>query len=130
MSDLLRLLLISSVPNKSELKKSDYLSAIGKILPLNIHHVFKIYTRELFLAKFFNILASNQEKQVATNQLFKILCYIALLAFIKWLVWRTAALISNTFFPRIREVDLYMTCFEYIHQHSFGYFNNNFLLRT
>lgn len=82
----------------------------------------------LYFAELFNNLSQlTQDRASALPSLWFTLTIIAVLSLIKWALWRGAAFISNFFFPRIKEVDLYNTCFGYLHKHSFGFFTSNFV---
>jgi ATP-binding cassette subfamily B protein len=80
-----------------------------------------------YFAKFFNILGNFTDRTTASQQLLEILVFIGLISLFRWLCWRGAAFVSNVFFPRLKEVDLYNTCLSYLLKHSFGFFNSNFI---
>jgi ATP-binding cassette subfamily B protein len=82
----------------------------------------------LFYRDFFDMLAvpgraSAPEKTV---ELVRLLFFIAGLRFIEWLGWRIATFTNVHFQPRMM-ADIAGTCFEYLHQHSFGFFTNRFV---
>ncbi len=79
----------------------------------------------LYFKDFFDVLAST-DKIFASGILFKILLVIALLEIIKWSFGRIA-LFGVVFFESKIIADLSNVCFEYLHKHSFSYFNNNFV---
>lgn len=81
----------------------------------------------LYYAKFFNVLSSTLDKTALVPQLLEVLFSIAIISMIRWVLWRMAPFIATRFFARIQEVDLYTTCFAYLHHHSFGFFNSNFV---
>jgi len=81
----------------------------------------------LYYAKFFNLLAGDLNKEILIPQLFGVLLIIMTIALIRWIASSIAPFISSRFVARIQEIDLYTTCFSYLHRHSFGFFNNNFI---
>ncbi len=44
---------------------------------------------------------------------------------VAWFFWRVATFTNNFFQPRVMS-DLVNTCFRYLHDHSYNFFNNNF----
>lgn len=81
--------------------------------------------RPLFYKKFFDILVSTQPKEMIVNSLIAVLVSIAAIQMAGWVSWRVADYLGSKFeLSAIK--DLLSTCFEYLHKHSFSYFNNNF----
>lgn len=54
------------------------------------------------------------------------LIFVAIFTFIRWCLQRVSGFLFNYFETRIMS-DLSIKCFAYLHRHSFGYFNNNFV---
>jgi ATP-binding cassette subfamily B protein len=79
----------------------------------------------LFFKNFFNLLVSNQTKEVIVNGLLMTLLIIAILNLSQWICGRTTDFAINYFESKIM-ADLNKQCFAYLHQHSFAYFSNNF----
>jgi len=81
----------------------------------------------LFFKEFFDLLsdASISVVEVA-NQLFAILGWIAVLFAVYWVLERITGFSNNYFQPTVIR-DLYHTCFDYLHRHSFGFFQSNFV---
>lgn len=79
----------------------------------------------LFYKSFFDILVSNQPKEVMASGLISILVSIAIIHVIGWICWRSADFIWTKLDLNVYK-DLSVTCFEYLHKHSFSYFNSNF----
>ncbi len=88
-------------------------SAMGVVVPL----YFKI---------FFDILSGSSTAAGAVAMLVATLTTIVGLEFLRWLFWRIA-LIANARYQPLVLADLSRLCFEYLHKHSFTYFNNNFV---
>ncbi|MEK7508510.1 MAG: ABC transporter ATP-binding protein [Patescibacteria group bacterium] len=80
----------------------------------------------LYYKKFFDTLANAQIKEAAIPILIGILIYILILKLIEWACWRVVTF-GVTYFETGVIADLSNTCFQYLHKHSFFYFNNNFI---
>ena len=88
-------------------------SVVGVIIPL--------YYRD-----FFNILAGAQDKYLLAQSLIRILIVIVGLKLAEWAFWRIGIVAASLFESRVvYEISNY--CFQYLHKHSFGFFNNNFV---
>lgn len=74
---------------------------------------------------FFNVLYDGGVKDVVLMRLMQILVFIAIIKFVRWLLWRIASFTIN-FFESRSMVDLSRQCFDYLQKHSFSYFSNNF----
>lgn len=80
----------------------------------------------LFFKKFFDILTLSDTRDTLFPQLIKILIIIAGLEMLQWVFWRVATFGATYFQPRIK-AKIANSCFAYLHQHSYSYFNNNFI---
>ncbi len=77
---------------------------------------------EPFLYKrFFDLLAARANPA----ELVTVLWQVLILAFVGWLFWRMSGFFEIRSAVRV-VTDLMNTCFDYLHNHSFNYFNNNF----
>lgn len=74
---------------------------------------------------FFNVLYDGGVKDRVLVRLMQILVFIAIIKFVRWLLWRIASFTIN-FFESMSMVDLSRQCFDYLQKHSFSYFSNNF----
>lgn len=74
---------------------------------------------------FFNVLYDGGVKDLVLMRLMQILVFIAIIKFVRWLLWRIASFTIN-FFESRSMVDLSRQCFDYLQKHSFSYFSNNF----
>jgi len=72
----------------------------------------------------FNALAGSGASNA--EPLFHIAFQILIISIIHWAIWRAISLVNNYFQPRVMS-DLLNTCYEYIHGHSYNYFNNSFV---
>lgn len=79
-----------------------------------------------YFKKFFDVLSQSGLKSEMTNQLFYFLFIIAGLEFFNWIMWRISSFTASYFQSSVI-ADLSNYCFQYLHKHSFGYFNNNFV---
>lgn len=80
----------------------------------------------IFFAKFFNTLSKNEATPETIQRLFSLLFIIGFILIFRWACARISGYITNIFIPKIKESDLYITCFTYLHKHSFGFFSSNF----
>ena len=88
-------------------------SAISVIIPL-------------YYKKFFDILGTDQAREVIADGLIDVLIIILIVHFINWIAWRMADFFLPHFYAQLI-ADIQDTCFKYLHKHSFSYFNNNFV---
>lgn len=79
----------------------------------------------LYYKAFFDVLASNQSRGVIYRDLISILTNILMTSFVGWAYWRVTTF-SIIYFQAKVITDITNMCFEYLHKHSFSYFNNNF----
>jgi len=79
----------------------------------------------LYYKAFFDVLASGQSKDVIYESLRHNLYFIAITVLVGWFFWRITSF-SSIYFQSKVITDLSNMCFEYLHKHSFSYFNNNF----
>lgn len=80
----------------------------------------------LYYKKFFDVLGSEQTKEVIAGGLVDVLIVILIINFIGWIAWRIATFSLTHVFAQLI-ADMQNTCFKYLHKHSFSYFNNNFV---
>ncbi len=79
-----------------------------------------IYT-PIWYKKFFDLL----EKSPDPERLIYIILIIAGINMIGWVSFRAAEFTQNYLEPALMK-DLYITCYNYLHKHSYSFFNNNF----
>lgn len=80
----------------------------------------------LYYKKFFDALADTSDIEKTVGVLISVLIFIAGLQFFHWLGWRISTLANIDFESKVLS-DLSNTCFQYLHKHSYSYFNNNFV---
>ena len=80
----------------------------------------------LFYKKFFDILGTDQTREIIAEGLVDVLIIILIVHFVNWVAWRIADLFLPHFYAQLI-ADIQDTCFKYLHKHSFSYFNNNFV---
>lgn len=85
-------------------------------------NAFEIYLPFLY-KNFFDVLAKNDF--TLAGDLIKILFQILFFASMSWLFWRISTFTTDVFQPKVMS-DLFNTCFKYLHDHSYNFFNNNF----
>jgi len=78
-----------------------------------------------FYKIFFDLLTSDAEASLVADKLFDTIVYIAMLGGGWWLFERVKHYAIAVFEIKIMH-SLAMDCFEYLHKHSYSYFNNNF----
>ncbi len=74
---------------------------------------------------FFNILFDGGVREEIVKSLMGVLILMAVIKFLRWLLWRVASFSIN-FFESRTIVDLSRQGFDYLQKHSFSYFSNNF----
>ncbi|MDD5039704.1 MAG: ABC transporter ATP-binding protein [Patescibacteria group bacterium] len=80
----------------------------------------------LYFKDFFNLLTGSSAPDDIAPHLISILLAIAVLEMANWACWRVATFTASYFQPKVM-LDLANTCFSYLHQHSFRFFNDNFV---
>ena len=79
----------------------------------------------IFYKRFFDVLAAGIALPTAKPALFNIIFIILGMHALGWVVWRVSIFANNYLQPRVM-TDLANTSFEYLHQHSYGFFVNRF----
>lgn len=80
-----------------------------------------------YLKAFFDVLTSQGgDKMDHVQELFKVLTMFAILEVGGWAFWRSATF-SNTYFKTKVLADLSNSSFQYLHGHSFSFFDSNFM---
>lgn len=80
----------------------------------------------IYFKKFFDILGTAGADKTVAGALIGILIVVAILELTGWLLWRISTFSGARFEAKVI-ADLGNTCFQYIHNHSFAFFNNNFV---
>ncbi|KKQ70644.1 MAG: hypothetical protein UT33_C0014G0013 [Candidatus Peregrinibacteria bacterium GW2011_GWC2_39_14] len=79
-----------------------------------------------FLYKnFFNIMVGTGDKEVLYKSLITIIFYVLGINIVEWIVWRVSGALNTYFQPKIIS-NILNECFEYLHGHSYSFFNDNF----
>lgn len=80
-----------------------------------------------FLAKaFVNTMVDSTDKSQAIEILVRIVIYIVVLDIFMEAFWRLSEFLNTRFQTKIM-ANIYNQCFEYMHKHSYNFFNNNFV---
>lgn len=79
----------------------------------------------LYFKNFFDLLTSGQSTDVVYDGLIATLIIIAGIELLQWMFWRISGFFAIHFQTGVTK-DLATSCFNYMHKHSFSYFNNNF----
>lgn len=102
--------------------------ALGSLIDIIVPYFYKI---------FFDVLTSQaaESSRIAATplhtapdiigKLVKILLLILGINIVQWAFWRIAQSVNNYFQPRVM-ANIINECFEYLHQHSYDFFNNSF----
>lgn len=101
-------------------KVTGWILALGVVFGAILDSIVPILSKN-----FFNVLYDGGVKDRVLTRLMQILVFIAIIKFIRWLLWRIASFTIN-FFESKSMVDLSRQCFDYLQKHSFSYFSNNF----
>lgn len=80
----------------------------------------------VYLKNFINVLSLGGDRGLLIPQLLHILIIIAVISFSNWALWRVATFLVAALESRVI-FDLSNHCFNYLHRHSFAFFNNNFI---
>jgi len=80
----------------------------------------------LFFRQFFDVLSTGIKDVEVVNKLVGILVFIGLGLLSEFIFWRIAAWANIPLETKVM-ANLSCTCFNYMHKHSFAYFNNNFV---
>lgn len=92
--------------------------AVGSLIPILV---------ALYYKQFFDVLAGNLgNPRAALPALALLLLVILLFNSVTWFAYRVGTFLNNFFQPRVI-ADLTNTCFDCLHQHSFGFFVNRFV---
>lgn len=75
---------------------------------------------------FFDILASEAPTAEKIEGMRTVIMWVLIVYMIGWVLWRATGFINNWFQTRVM-ADLANTCFAYLHKHSVGFFENNFV---
>lgn len=79
----------------------------------------------LFYRQFFDVLTINSDKTILAARLITIIFYIAILHTILWTLYRLHAFSNSKFQARVI-AKLKQQAYDYLMQHSYGFFSNNF----
>ncbi len=90
--------------------------ALASLIPIIVPFYYK---------KFVDLVVTSAVDN-KVGQLRNIILFILLLNGIEWLFYRIASYVNNYFQPKVI-ADLYNTIFDYLHNHSFGFFINRFV---
>ncbi|MDP3986361.1 MAG: ABC transporter ATP-binding protein, partial [Candidatus Veblenbacteria bacterium] len=92
--------------------------ALGSLIPI---------ITALYYKRFFDVLAGGLgNPEAVTGTLVGIVLTVLLLNGVTWVAYRVATFVNNFFQPRVI-ADLTNSSFEYLHQHSYGFFINRFV---
>jgi len=80
----------------------------------------------VFFKRFFDVLTRTAAKAEIVQSLIQVLIILLALDLAQWAFRRGLAFSATHFESRIM-ADLANTCFQYLHKHSFAFFNNNFV---
>ncbi|MFA6486675.1 MAG: ABC transporter ATP-binding protein [Candidatus Magasanikbacteria bacterium] len=80
----------------------------------------------IYIKKFFDAITDTAPSAAIATVLIGILLTILLIELLEWVFWRISTFLM-TYIDSGVSRDLYRTCFNYLHRHSYGFFNNNFV---
>lgn len=80
----------------------------------------------LYFKNFFDLLTGGGARSELFAGITATLLAIVVFKVAEWIAWRAASFAVTSFESRVM-ADLTEKCFAYLHKHSFGYFNNNFV---
>lgn len=79
----------------------------------------------IFYMQFFDIIASGQDKNAIAASLVMLIMYVACFNGLFWIFYRIATLANNYYQPAT-VANLKQQAYDYLMQHSYGFFTNNF----
>ncbi len=79
----------------------------------------------IYLKRFFDIISS-APGSAGLDAIYGVVLMIAILKGVEWFFWRSASFSAVKFEINVM-ADLSKKCFDYLHKHSFSFFNNNFV---
>ncbi len=103
-------------PTKWLFLTSYFLAFIAHLIPIFIPIYYK---------KFFDLLGQGTDRHILAGDLTKIIIFIAILHFVSWLIWRVATFMYNQMESKTI-AKLKQNSFDYMLNHSYGFFTNNF----
>ncbi len=74
---------------------------------------------------FFDVIVTQQDNPEIVSLLMKIILTILGINMVQSVLWRTAGFLNDYFQPRVM-TNIVNGCFDYLHGHSYDFFNNNF----
>lgn len=80
----------------------------------------------LYIKQILDLVAADNVNRIISPEILKALSMFALVSFGQWLSWRVATTAVIQYESKVLS-DLANTCFQYLHKHSFGFFNDNFV---
>jgi ATP-binding cassette subfamily B protein len=80
----------------------------------------------LYYKKILDLLSQNTPSPGVASKAILLLIAIAAIELVRWFFFRTTNFAHNHFQARVTK-DLYQSCFERLHRHSFSFFNNAYL---
>ncbi len=80
----------------------------------------------LYIKQILDLVVNAGANREISPEILKALLFFALVSFGQWLGWRVAITSVIQYESRVLN-DLANTCFQYLHRHSFGFFNDNFV---
>lgn len=80
----------------------------------------------IFYKQFFDVIVSGADKIIIGQRLFLIIIYIAILNGISWFFYRIATLFNNNYQPMVM-ANLKQQSYDYLIEHSYSFFVNNFV---
>ena len=98
-----------------------FLTILGTIFTAITNTIGPLYIKQIL-----DLVAADNANRVVSSEILKALFMFALVSFGQWLSWRVAITAVIQYESRVL-VDLANTCFQYLHKHSFGFFNDNFV---
>ncbi len=98
-----------------------FLTIIGTVFTAITNTIGPLYIKQIL-----DLVAENNVNRVVSPEILTALSMFALVSFGQWLSWRVATTAVIQYESKVLS-DLANTCFQYLHKHSFGFFNDNFV---
>ena len=80
----------------------------------------------IFYKQFFDVVGAGGDKEIVAVKLVWVITYVLVLNLGVWVCYRVATLFSNAFHPMVM-ANLKRQSYDYVMQHSYSFFTNNFV---
>ncbi len=98
-----------------------FLTILGTVFTAITNAVSPLYIKQIL-----DLVSAAGTNRIITQEMLTALTLFAIVSFANWISWRVAVAAVIQYEAGVLN-DLSNTCFQYLHKHSFGFFNDNFV---